>query len=759
MSTAHRQSRLDLGIAHDARARAALTTLVDTAELAAAEAAVETLLARGYQWAPLGAKEGNFGLVNIGSDPALAFVERITNAIDAVLELHAEAAAPDLVRSFETPREAAASLLAIPNGRLANLDAAAAASLAQAIVVTVRDGRSLERPVLEVRDRGTGLAPATMPETILNLAGSNKLAKPYLAGAYGQGGSTTFAFSPRGTTIVGSTGNGEAGITFVRFRELDPRRNKNGRYDYLVDPRGAIPMLPDFDAFGRGTLVRHFAYDLPDAHAHVCDPVRGLGAILERTLFDPILPFTIVEARRRRVGEGDDRRVILGRASALDRATDAVEYRHAVDVVLRAHRRADFCHVRYWVLADDESPLHPDRKRPVAITSFGQTHGSEERRFITEALKLPYLKNALVVQIELEALSATVKRDLVSSTRDRLKHVATYRVLLDAVRDALVDDATLLALNADRRRALLERDVAADQHRLRRRFVELMEKFRPGPEPATRASENGRAAAAGAGTAGDTDGVQTALPTLEHPSFVRIANAQPLEFAAGRTSRVMIESDAPDGYVATHAEARLVLTIEPPEMAEFVRATDFTGGRARASARATDAVGTEGNVTIRFTDAFGNVLADRAPFRIVAPPEPLDAETDGRAGTRVPDIYQVFRDGWTAHGFDETSVATVDETRDEVTIFVNMDNVHLQRLIVSSDYQETGLTRMRTSYLVQVAFYAFLLHEAQSSFGTIDANALETYQRREYDRVARTVVSAIASVERIDSVATLDLEI
>ena len=760
MSTAHRQSRLDLGIAHDARARAALTTLVDTAELAVAEAAVDTLLARGYQWVPLGAKEGNFGLVNIGSDPALAFVERITNAIDAVLELHAEAADPELVRSFETPREAAASLLAIPNGRLANLDAAMAASLAQAIVVTVRDGKSLERPVLEVRDRGTGLAPETMPDTILNLAGSNKLAKPYLAGAYGQGGSTTFAFSPRGTTIVGSTGNGPAGITFVRFRELDPRRNKNGRYDYLVDPSGAIPTLPELDAFGRGTLVRHFAYDLPDAHAHVCDPVRGLGAILERTLFDPILPFTIVEARRRRVGEGDNQRVILGRASALDRATDdAVEYRHAVDVVLRAHRRADFCHVRYWVLTDDESPLHPDRKRPVAITSFGQTHGSEERRFITEALKLPYLKNALVVQIELEALSATVKRDLVSSTRDRLKHGATYRVLLDAVRDALVDDATLLSLNADRRRALLERDVAADQQRLRRRFVELMEKFRPGPEPATRSSENGRVAAAGAGTAGDADGVQAALPTLEHPSFVRIGNPQPLEFAAGRTSRILIESDAPDGYVAAHAEARLVLAIEPPETAEFVRATDFNGGRARTTFRASAAVGAEGNVTVRLTDAFGRVLADRAPFRIVAPPEPLDAEPAGRAGARVPDIYQVFRDGWAAHGFDETSVATVDESRDEVTIFVNMDNVHLQRLIASSDYQETGLTRMRTSYLVQVAFYAFLLHEAQSSFATIDANALETYQRREYDRVARTVVSAIASVERIDSVATLDLEI
>lgn len=655
----------------------------------------------------------------------------------------------------------------IPDGRLGNLDAASAAALAQAIVVSVRDGKTLERPVLEVRDRGTGLAPDTMPDTILNLAGSNKLAKPYLAGAYGQGGSTTFAFSPRGTTIVSGTGTDPLGVTFVRFRELDPRRNKNGRYDYLLDPSGAIATLPANAAFGRGTLVRHFDYDLPDANANVCDPVRGLGAILERALFDPVLPFTLVEARRRRVVEGGNERTIVGRAAALEHAPrEAVAYRHAVDVVVRSQRRADFCHVRYWVLADDDSPLHPDRKRPVAMTSFGQTHGSEDRRFLTEALKLPYLKNALVVQIELEALSANVKRDLVSSTRDRLKHGATYRALLDAVRDALLDDAKLAALNAQRRRALLEGDVAADQQRLRRRFVELMQKFRPGAEPATRAAQNGRATTANADHRdaedrpdGDTGAEQEALPTLEHPSFVRVAAARPLAFTSGRTSRIAIDSDAPDGYLTLHTNARLVLAIDPPEAAEFVRATDFRGGRARASARVLGAAGSEGSVTVRLTDAFGSVLADSAPFSIVAPPEPVAAKNDGRAGARVPEIYQVFRDGWAAHRFDETSVATVGESREDVTIFVNMDNVHLQRLVGSGDYQETGLTRMRTSYLVQVAFYAFLLHEAEPSFEAVDASTLEAYQRREYDRVARTVVSAIASVERIDSIATLDLEL
>jgi hypothetical protein len=53
------------------------------------------------------------------------------------------------------------------------------------------------------------------------LAGSNKIAKPYLAGAYGQGGSTTFAFSPDATVIASASADSPVGVTFVRFRELD----------------------------------------------------------------------------------------------------------------------------------------------------------------------------------------------------------------------------------------------------------------------------------------------------------------------------------------------------------------------------------------------------------------------------------------------------------------------------------------------------------------------------------------------------------
>jgi hypothetical protein len=242
----------------------ALLELLEADSIKDARRAVAALERDGYEWTPLGGKEGNFGLVNIGSDPGFAFVERITNALDAVIDEAARHAPAALVAELDSPRAAVAALFGIPEGRVVHCSAEAQAELAGAVTVRIGDGSSVGRPLLDVRDHGTGIAPDAMPATILNLAGSNKIAKPYLAGAYGQGGSTSFAFSPDGAVIASATADSPVGVTFVRFRELDARTNKNGRYEYLVRPgaRGVGRLTRAAVAFERGTLVRHFDHDL-----------------------------------------------------------------------------------------------------------------------------------------------------------------------------------------------------------------------------------------------------------------------------------------------------------------------------------------------------------------------------------------------------------------------------------------------------------------------------------------------------------------
>jgi hypothetical protein len=732
--------------------------LVAAVQAERARAVVTELVRRGCTWAPLGGREGNFGLVNIGSDPGLAFVERITNAIDGVLERAARDAGAEGVAELDTPRDAARELFGIPDGRLASLDDDAVAALAERVTIALSDGTTSARPTLTVRDRGVGIAAEKMRTSILDLAGSNKLDKPYLAGAYGQGGSTTFGFTDRGSIVASSPDGARGAATFVRYRSLDPRTNKNGRYEYLVDPEGNVPA---FDAtaaaFERGTLVRHFDYELPRHSGALATP-DGLLGLASAALFDPVLPVRLVDERaRRREPRGI---VFAGAARRLSRSTADVELHQTLGIPFGKRGRAGLVALRYWLLAARESAelARPDERHVVFVTNFGQTHDAWPRSFAVDDLRMPFLKNALVVQVELDGLNAATKRELLSTTRDRLKRGSAFTQLYEAVRDALADEKALVAANAERRRALLDRQRAADHEKLQRRFAELMQTFRPGHVPA--ATRSGHAALAelsrDSGSAGDD---AEPLPTLDHPTFLRFAETAAVELPRGRALRIAVESDAPDGYFSRYPGTRVVVVPSPPESVAFVRASDFRGGRARLVVRAEGDVGTSGTLAARLTTVAGDVLETTRSFTIVEPPPTLPSDPGGHAGVAVPKVYPVTRDRWPEHDFNELSVASVSESIDDFTIAVNVDNAHLTRLVESVHYQQTGLTRMRSAFVVQAAYYAFLLHrEHERSAKAIDPELLEAYEFRELDRVAQTIVSSIASVEKIDAAALFDSE-
>jgi hypothetical protein len=813
------------------REHTALQLLLEARTLKDAKRVVSILVGLGFVWMPLGAKEGNFGLVNIGSDPGFAFIERITNALDALIDEAARRAPPPVVAELSSPRAAVAALFAIPEGRTIHLAPERQAQLAREVTVTIGDGTVYARPLLEVRDSGTGLAPEAMPATILNLAGSNKIAKPYLAGAYGQGGSTTFAFSPDGTIVASATDESDVGITFVRYCELDAHKNKNGRYEYLSRPGDAgVGRIPrDAVTFARGTLVRHFDYDLAAYAGDARLPERSLLALIQTALFDPVLPFTIVENRARfraaRAVDADsvplftantpqDEAAVLtdrpaatdelalehvavtdrapavapkapraqrvpsaaesalpaaityaGRFARLQRAgSDAVEYAQSVQIPLPPIGANNIATAHYWVLTAPDALLHPDPRHPIVMTHFGQTHGVEDRRLIVDALRLPFLKNDLVVQIELDGLSPGVKRELFSTTRDRLKRGSRYNALIEAIVEALGDDPQLQAANTRRRLRLLEKQQKTDYKKLRRRFAELIEKFRPGEEAAAQrnaAGTNGSVAAAG-GSA-DAQGVDDVplepLPTLAHPTFLRIKRSDgPLRLRRARRTALVVESDAPNGYLAVHENARLVLVDPTLTSVRFLRTSDFRAGRARLSVRTDLPIESTGTIGARLTDATGSVFADEAPYLVIEPLAPQSAADDGASRVRVPEIYEIYAADWPRFAFTDASVAQAEESVDDYSLFVNMDNRHLRRLLTTTDYQAAGIARIKSSYLVQVAFYTFLLHEGRASNVGIDDGLLEGYQQRELDRVAQTVVTSIAAVERIDSAAPFDVE-
>jgi len=724
-----------------------------------------------YTWRPVGDNEANYGLINIGSDPGKALIERVTNAIDGVIEreaLRQLAKKPGTIPS--SPREAVDLWFRVPGGRVTRLgDPAKRQPLADNVVVTLLDGDQKRRPSVRIRDLGVGLTPSLIPTTILSLSGTNKIDKPYLAGAYGQGGSTVLAFSPGGTLFVSRrqpdllpNGQGDVvAVTFAKFEDLDPAKNKNGRYAYLVTKDRDIPHFPTalLPHFEPGTCVIHFNLGIDRYSAQMTQLTNSLWWLLQNSLFDPVLPIWAEDARAGILGgKNIVRRTIAGNYTRLtDDRRDHIEHSDSVDVHLEHSSGSTIVKVNYWVVRSkgDKSGKQPidayvDPHQPIAYTYFGQTHGTDERRFTSERLQLPYLANFLILQVELDHLLPAARRELLSSTRDRLKRTPFFSEMREKICAALAEDDELIRLNDVRKEELLSRHSDKDRERMRQRFAQLMEHLKPGVD----ASTGGRGAIEGGRPPSGTRSRQPLdpLPTRDEPTFLRIANTKkPIPVRLDRQALIRLESDAPDGYLASRIHAKLTMACHPPGVLALESKSDFNGGRARLTIRPTEGAKAQpGTISAFLFTPDDKALSDEMAFRLEPPPEHPTAGDKSKTRVKVPEPIPVSKDRWPDYGWDESNVAEVREDKGGGKIYVNADNRHLERLLRGGGYQEKGITRMRNNFVLYVAFYAWARHsETKGQDGTLHGKEFEDYQAAELDRMAQTVIHSIAASARL----------
>lgn len=750
-----------------------LIELARTRTLSDAKRIVAELEAKfKFRWRPVGDRENNFGTISIGSDPGSALVERITNAIDAVIER--EAASQARKRSRKplpaSPREAVEAWFGLPGGRLANVDTEKRQKLADNIFVRLLSGASKRKPTVEILDHGIGLSPKLVPSTILSLNESNKVDKPYLAGAYGQGGSTVLAFSPQGTLFVSRRDSqfltdddkDEVAVTFARYNELDPRKDKNGRFEYLVTPKGEVPGLPVSNfKFGPGTAVIHFDLEIPQYSQRMTQLTGSLWWLLQNALFDPVLPVWAEEHRQEVLKDKkQDRRTISGNNARLsDHKNDKVEHKDTVMVTVPHYGGETNVRVNYWVLKqDDEAPTaqpidsYVDPHRPIAYTFNGQTHGTDERRFVTDRLALPYLAKFFIMQVELDHLNPHARRELLSTTRDRLRQMSFHAEMRERIASALDEDEELHRLDHERKEKILSHHSAAERAKLRERFARLMERFKAGID--ARAPAQGREKGGRVVKEPGNRIPLVPLKTKADPTYIKIANTQkPIVIRLDRNALVRLESDAPDAYLSNHTHAKLSIGCEPQGLLALESKSDFKGGRARLTVRPTDKAksGDTGKLTVFLFTPDERSMSSSTSFRTVKPEEVDSSGTSKKSKVQVPDPIPVHKDQWGGMGgWTDASVADVREDKEGTKIYVNMDNRHITRLLHGGGYQEVGVKRMKNSYLLYVAFYSWIQHIAEKNIA-IDNNNFDEYKDKEMDRVAQLVVHSISASGRLDS--------
>jgi len=754
----------------------ALEAADSVAKVEAALEAFEGAHGDAVRWVPVGGRESNRGIIEVSGDPGRSLVERLTNGIDAILEAEYERhrGTPDC----RSPKEAAAAWLNVPEGGLSQLTPAQRRSLAQRIVIRLLPGEGRELRIVQVEDRGIGLTPEQMPLTILSLNESNKIRKHYVAGLYGQGGSSTFASSRYTMIVTRYDEHPRVGFTIIRFLDLPPEQFRTGHYVYLTLNGRVLELDLPPGQFEQGTLVRHYGYDLSGYPSPVGP--NSMYGLLNQVLFDPIVPVWFDNHVH------DYRRVIKGSRNALNGAVDeGDESRRGPS--LDHHMPFFYVNlgdlgrigIEYWVL---ERPTRSNKRpsaafvnpsRPIVLTIHGQDHAELPSALIKKQAELPYLTQRLIVHIDCNSLTPMAKRALFVSTREDARRGMTYELIEGELIRVLRSDDDLIRLNNEARQAGMQEQDEAALQQARREVARLLRLHgvsaeEPVGQETTREGEHPERPTHPRRTRPQPQPVDLHEP----PTYIRIlwAPEDEITFYAQQRRYIRIETDANSTYYdPDNPVASRINVIVTGEAVTLRGSTPLQGGRLRLilEGTASPRVGEAGAIRVELMRLGLPSLADERTVRIVETPPARPASRrvslppfDWRA-VEGPDDQR-----WTELGWPEEPglVASTAQKEGDGKLWIYYSTVFPKyaNQMVAFERRDPALARSFTErYKVWLAVHSLLLYqsqqEAEAARGArpeLDPDVADQREREERCRVA--TLSAVFAAREIQIPVTVD---
>lgn len=632
------------------------------------------------RWMPYGGRDSNESTIGLASKGGRSLTERVTNGQDAMLEL-AKAQRND--EAPKSPRHAAAQWFGRaetgPGSGLYKTEDKEG-ELSRSLCVVLSDSGMSGAPTVDVVDAGIGLAPQEMPTTILSLQEGNKVKKPYLIGAFGQGGSSTLGFSKYAVIMSRSVASPDrVGFTIVRL--VDPGTDYDLDVYAFLTIGGNIPHvmrdkktpialyagtnLKRPPELYHGTLVRHIGFELSGLDKGLSPAPGNLYHYLHLSMFDPLIPFRVMDirgaaAKDERVGGSRNRLMKLVDKGAEDDVdsgrTSIIHYKEMEDIVPLGSAESRIG-VEYWVieakrntkgelhLRSSSNELFVQRGYPVVATLNGQNQGELPARFIKE-LGLGMVSRHIVVHLDASRCDRRVRRELFTTTREEFKEGPQLDNVMTTLSGMLKEDHRLKEIEQELADRLINRDNQTTNEKVKKQITRLLrdagftktadgESEDPGGEQDGGAGGSGGGGGGGGGGSRNGGVVPDSLPTRPFPDVTRWEIVSPQENSSIRIngrSTVRLETDADARF---DEEGLITLEFEPHKV-EVASLSALKGGRKQWRLRATEGakVGDSGTVTAVLRTPNGGEMRSVIRFEVTAP---IDAGDRGKKG-KVPNF-------------------------------------------------------------------------------------------------------------------------
>lgn len=395
-------------------------------------------------WKPF--PDGSFGTIESqGRDPHRAIVEKLTNAIDAILlrECLKRKINPESKEAPQSINEALKLFFDIDDGDIVGLPKDKIDRLASQIYLVAENLRDKKASIYIV-DKGEGQEPANFKNTFLKFGG-NKVKVFFVHGRFGTG---SFGVLPnsgdKGFQLVLSkkysdNKSGDWGWTLIRKNMGEDVQAKSAWYEYVTD-NGEIPTFQeddlskviktvvgyerlDMDEYTSGTLIKVYDYDL----VTTTDIDRDLSRILNRYLFAPALPYRILNAQTKsNVGPGKEQygnvnRLKKNKKELIDETKITIQkvklgVLGLVDIDIYNGKKSEDKKSSFI-----DSEKISTTKESVFFLRNGQTHGELDRSFLKNDVGLSYIANDMAVYIDCSDTTPSYFDAVFSPTRDTMR--------------------------------------------------------------------------------------------------------------------------------------------------------------------------------------------------------------------------------------------------------------------------------------------------------------------------------------------------
>lgn len=442
------------------------------------------------RWRDVGDKPNNQSTVHSQqSNPVAALVEKITNAIDAILLRHVREQGID-PRGKKAP-QSMNKAVEDTFGDLSVWNRDKLRELAEDNLILYATG-SKSRPCLSLYDAGEGQLAGDFPSTFCSLihgaddAGSYKGAIPFVQGRFNMGGTGVLPFcgegnghkfqlvvSRRAPKVAGENKHEWAFTLFRFFNSPDrpgwkylvsgkgselPVSKRGGVLTAGTEPLGLVPrrmaktsetLAPRERKVEFGTLIKLYDYQAP--RGNICG--GDLYRKLEDYLLQPALPLRIFECR-------EDYKANLMSNSVWDRIA---AHESKLEPSFKLNGPASFSitlsnketvHGAVRVFQLDEKTGKDDAEVPTGLRAVinGQVHAKRGavEFFSGKQVGLEHIAKSMLVTLDCTNLSTASRNALFMSNREHFREDVLLDELLKRVREELRTHEALKELNEQR---------------------------------------------------------------------------------------------------------------------------------------------------------------------------------------------------------------------------------------------------------------------------------------------------------------------